>query len=72
MAMHLARESKRHRYDHPSEAERYQMIPTYFRMLIEGELPGPHARARLFAATALSTGQGAPAGETAGVIQAVE
>ncbi len=26
-------------YDHPSEADRYQMIRTYFQMLIEEELP---------------------------------
>ena len=26
-------------YDHPSEADRYEMIRTYFRMLIEEELP---------------------------------
>ncbi len=35
-SMHLAaRESKPHPYEHPSEADRYQMIRTYFQMLIE-------------------------------------
>ncbi len=33
------REYTRRSYDEPSEADRYQMIRTYFRMLIEEELP---------------------------------
>ena len=28
------------RYDEPSEADRYQMIRTYFQMLVEEEIPG--------------------------------
>jgi tRNA-dihydrouridine synthase B len=36
-------------YDHPSEADRYQMIRTYFRMLIEEELPDAVGKMKQFA-----------------------
>ncbi len=48
--MHLAaRESKAHLYDRPSEADRYQMIRTYFQMLIEEELPDAVGKMKQFA-----------------------
>jgi tRNA-dihydrouridine synthase B len=48
--MHLAaRESKPHPYEHPSEADRYQMIRTYFQMLIEEELPDAVGKMKQFA-----------------------
>jgi nifR3 family TIM-barrel protein len=37
------------RYDEPSEADRYQMIRTYFRMLIEEELPDAVGKMKQFA-----------------------
>jgi len=37
------------RYDEPSEADRYQMIRTYFRMLIEEELPDATGKMKQFA-----------------------
>jgi nifR3 family TIM-barrel protein len=38
-----------HPYDHPSEADRYEMIRTYFRMLIEEELPDATGKMKQFA-----------------------
>ncbi|MDE2336691.1 MAG: hypothetical protein KGL10_05210, partial [Alphaproteobacteria bacterium] len=35
-------------YDHPSEADRYQMIRTYFQMLIEEELPDAIGKMKQF------------------------
>ena len=43
------RESKTRRYDHPSEGDRYQMIRTYFQMLIEEELPDAVGKMKQFA-----------------------
>jgi nifR3 family TIM-barrel protein len=43
------RDSKAHPYDHPSEADRYQMIRTYFQMLIEEELPDAVGKMKQFA-----------------------
>jgi tRNA-dihydrouridine synthase B len=37
------------RYDQPSEADRYQMIRTYFQMLIEEELPDAVGKMKQFA-----------------------
>ncbi len=37
------------RYDHPTEADRYQMIRTYFQMLIEEELPDAVGKMKQFA-----------------------
>jgi tRNA-dihydrouridine synthase B len=37
------------RYEQPSEADRYQMIRTYFRMLIEEELPDATGKMKQFA-----------------------
>jgi nifR3 family TIM-barrel protein len=36
-------------YDAPSEADRYQMIRTYFQMLIEEEMPGAEGKMKQFA-----------------------
>jgi tRNA-dihydrouridine synthase len=36
-------------YDQPSEADRYQMIRTYFQMLIEEELPDAVGKMKQFA-----------------------
>jgi tRNA-dihydrouridine synthase B len=36
-------------YDEPTEADRYQMIRTYFRMLIEEEIPGAEGKMKQFA-----------------------
>jgi tRNA-dihydrouridine synthase len=36
-------------YDEPSEADRYQMIRTYFKMLIEEELPDAVGKMKQFA-----------------------
>ena len=41
--------SLRQLYDEPSEADRYQMIRTYFRMLIEEELPDAVGKMKQFA-----------------------
>jgi tRNA-dihydrouridine synthase B len=35
-------------YDQPSEADRYQMIRTYFQMLIEEEMPGAEGKMKQF------------------------
>ncbi len=37
------------RYDQPTELDRYQMIRTYFRMLIEEEMPGAAGKMKQFA-----------------------
>jgi tRNA-dihydrouridine synthase B len=36
-------------YDEPSEADRYQMIRTYFQMLVEEELPDAVGKMKQFA-----------------------
>jgi tRNA-dihydrouridine synthase B len=36
-------------YDQPSEADRYQMIRTYFEMLLEEEMPGAEGKMKQFA-----------------------
>jgi tRNA-dihydrouridine synthase B len=36
-------------YDEPTEADRYQMIRTYFQMLIEEEMPGSEGKMKQFA-----------------------
>jgi len=36
-------------YTEPSEADRYQMIRTYFQMLIEEEMPGAEGKMKQFA-----------------------
>jgi len=36
-------------YDHPTEADRYEMIRTYFRMLVEEELPDAVGKMKQFA-----------------------
>src|SRR6185437_6079620 len=36
-------------YDEPSEQDRYQMIRTYFEMLIEEEMPGAEGKMKQFA-----------------------
>ena len=36
-------------YDEPSDADRYQMIRTYFQMLIEEEMPGSAGKMKQFA-----------------------
>ncbi len=36
-------------YDQPSESDRYQMIRTYFQMLIEEEMPGAEGKMKQFA-----------------------
>jgi tRNA-dihydrouridine synthase len=36
-------------YDQPSEADRYQMIRTYFQMLLEEEMPGAEGKMKQFA-----------------------
>jgi tRNA-dihydrouridine synthase len=38
-----------HDYDEPSEDDRYQMIRTYFQMLIEEEMPGAEGKMKQFA-----------------------
>lgn len=36
-------------YDEPAEADRYQMIRTYFQMLLEEEMPGTEGKMKQFA-----------------------
>ena len=36
-------------YDEPSEADRYEMIRTYFQMLVEEEIPGAEGKMKQFA-----------------------
>jgi len=45
----INRASGAHPYDHPSELDRYQMIRTYFQMLIEEELPDAVGKMKQFA-----------------------
>ncbi|HXE92126.1 MAG TPA: tRNA dihydrouridine synthase DusB [Terriglobales bacterium] len=35
-------------YDHPTDADRYQMIRTYFRMLIDEQMPGAEGKMKQF------------------------
>jgi tRNA-dihydrouridine synthase B len=43
------RSSAEKMYDEPTEADRYQMIRTYFRMLLEEEMPGAEGKMKQFA-----------------------
>ena len=43
------RASGAHPYDIPTEADRYQMIRTYFEMLLEEEMPGAEGKMKQFA-----------------------
>ena len=43
------REESRKFYDEPNEADRYQMIRTYFEMLLEEEMPGAEGKMKQFA-----------------------
>jgi tRNA-dihydrouridine synthase len=36
-------------YDEPTEVDRYQMIRTYFQMLLEEEMPGAEGKMKQFA-----------------------
>ena len=36
-------------YDHPTDADRYRLIRTYFQMLIEEEMPGTEGKMKQFA-----------------------
>jgi tRNA-dihydrouridine synthase B len=40
---------ERKHYDEPTEADRYQMIRTYFQMLLEEEMPGAEGKMKQFA-----------------------
>ncbi|HLB93282.1 MAG TPA: tRNA dihydrouridine synthase DusB [Terriglobales bacterium] len=44
-----ARSSPGKMYDEPTEADRYQMIRTYFQMLLEEEMPGAEGKMKQFA-----------------------
>jgi tRNA-dihydrouridine synthase B len=44
-----ARSSAEKMYDEPTEADRYQMIRTYFQMLLEEEMPGAEGKMKQFA-----------------------
>jgi tRNA-dihydrouridine synthase B len=44
-----AASSLTHPYDEPTEADRYQMIRTYFQMLLEEEMPGAEGKMKQFA-----------------------
>ncbi len=41
--------STAHLYDQPTEADRYQMIRTYFQMLLEEQMPGAEGKMKQFA-----------------------
>jgi tRNA-dihydrouridine synthase B len=43
------RSSAEKMYDEPTEADRYQMIRTYFQMLVEEEMPGAEGKMKQFA-----------------------
>ena len=43
------RSSAEKMYDEPAEADRYQMIRTYFQMLLEEEMPGAEGKMKQFA-----------------------
>jgi nifR3 family TIM-barrel protein len=45
----IAQYTGNERYDEPTEADRYQMIRTYFQMLIEEEMPGAEGKMKQFA-----------------------
>ena len=49
VARDLNRASGAHPYDEPTEADRYEMIRTYFQMLIEEELPDAVGKMKQFA-----------------------
>jgi tRNA-dihydrouridine synthase B len=42
-------DARRKLYDEPTEADRYQMIRTYFQMLLEEEMPGAEGKMKQFA-----------------------
>ena len=46
---HIEADRPRRPYDEPTEADRYQMIRTYFQMLIEEELPDAEGKMKQFA-----------------------
>jgi nifR3 family TIM-barrel protein len=46
----IAQHQERGRYDEPTQADRYAMIHTYFRMLVEEEMPGAEGKMKQFAA----------------------
>jgi tRNA-dihydrouridine synthase B len=46
---HSAKQSSAKLYDEPTEADRYQMIHTYFQMLLEEEMPGAEGKMKQFA-----------------------
>ncbi len=45
----LAEQSSEKLYDEPTESDRYQMIRTYFQMLLEEEMPGAEGKMKQFA-----------------------
>jgi tRNA-dihydrouridine synthase B len=45
----LAAEASAHPYDHPAESDRYEMVRTYFSMLIEEEFPDAPGKMKQFA-----------------------
>jgi tRNA-dihydrouridine synthase B len=45
----VERSSAEKMYDEPTEADRYQMIRTYFQMLLEEEMPGAEGKMKQFA-----------------------
>jgi tRNA-dihydrouridine synthase len=49
LARPVERSSSARRYDEPTEADRYQMIRTYFQMLLEEEMPGAEGKMKQFA-----------------------
>jgi tRNA-dihydrouridine synthase B len=48
-ARQVERSSAEKMYDEPTEADRYQMIRTYFQMLLEEEMPGAEGKMKQFA-----------------------
>ncbi|MGB9360488.1 MAG: tRNA-dihydrouridine synthase, partial [Candidatus Sulfotelmatobacter sp.] len=48
-AVHVGSDASASLYDQPSELDRYQMIRTYFQMLIEEELPDAVGKMKQFA-----------------------
>jgi tRNA-dihydrouridine synthase B len=49
LARPAERSSAERMYDEPTEADRYQMIRTYFQMLLEEEMPGAEGKMKQFA-----------------------
>jgi len=49
LARPAERSSAEKMYDEPTEADRYQMIRTYFQMLLEEEMPGAEGKMKQFA-----------------------